>query len=597
VGIAVSVTVLLLSAAFGGTIWRYEHAQVQGRAALANRGDRMRDQRAVAVFWHEREAINEFLITRAPHALKEIVTLRAEFFRLTAPEIQIEGDSPELRAARRANTRLLKEFALRAKESQNVEAGRQAVAALHPYEDAVLAPLRTMDLREGLTERGQTTAAAEASREARVVAIVGVFLAIAAGLGFVVYVSGLLRRVLRQSGELERTLEEREETHAALHDRDRQLRQAQKMEAVGRLAGGVAHDFNNMLLAITGYGALALTEIEPAQSSVRHALEQIELAAGRAAALTAQLLAFSRQQVIQPQAVDINGLVNGLTAMLRPMLGATIELHVELGPSAGAVSADPGQLEQVITNLVVNARDAMPAGGRITIAAAKAGAADVPTSLPPGEYAAILVTDTGEGMDEETQSRALDPFFTTKEQGKGTGLGLATVHGIVAQSHGDIRIESAPGAGTTIAIYLPMTLELPARVATEVIGPRGGTETVLLVEDDQVVQSLLLDVLVRNNYEVVAASDGAQALAAAARTDVPPDLLLTDMVMPGVGGRELANELQTLYPEMRAIYMSGYSQDASLYESAASGQITFLQKPFTPDDILRTIREVLDPVA
>src|SRR4029077_5381620 len=237
------------------------------------------------------------------------------------------------------------------------------------------------------------------------------------------------------------------QTHAVLQDREHQLRQAQKTEAVGRLAGGVAHDFNNMLLAIIGYGALALADVEPQHGGIRHALEQIELAAGRAAGLTAQLLAFSRQQVLQPQVIDVNGLVSGLTGMLRPLLGATIELRLDLDPGAGAVGADPGQLEQVITNLVVNGRDAMPGGGKITISTAKADASDLPGALTEGQYVAITVADTGEGMDEETQSRALDPFFTTKEQGKGTGLGLATVHGIVIQSGGELRIDSAPGAG------------------------------------------------------------------------------------------------------------------------------------------------------
>jgi signal transduction histidine kinase/ActR/RegA family two-component response regulator len=472
--------------------------------------------------------------------------------------------------------------------------GPTAIEALHPFELAVLQPLRDLNRLDLQKERAGIHAAAAASGQARVVAIFGGLLALAAGLAFAAYVAGLLRHVRRQADVLAQTLEEREQTHAALQERESQLRQAQKMEAVGRLAGGVAHDFNNMLLAITGYGELALTEVEPEQLRVRHALEQINLASGRAAGLTAQLLAFSRQQILQTQAVDLNPLIEGLTGMLRPLLGETVDLRLELTESATTVEADPGQLEQVITNLVVNARDAMPNGGRVTIATADADPSDLPLGLARGSYVAVKVVDTGSGMDEDTLAHALEPFFTTKEQGKGTGLGLATVHGIVTQTGGDIRIVSALGRGTSIEVYLPSTnaiagadgdIDHPVAVA--------GNETVLLVEDDSVVQALLVDVLASHGYNVIAASDGGEAIEEAVARGTCGDLVVTDMVMPGMSGRELINRLRTMHPDVRALYMSGYTQDAELYEDAETGRVDFLQKPFSPAELLQGVRAAL----
>jgi two-component system cell cycle sensor histidine kinase/response regulator CckA len=600
VGIAALATVLFLSAAFGGTVWRYDVAQAQAEVALQDRADRMRDQEAALVFWREREAINEYLITGAPQVLTEVGVLHVEFSRIT--EILIRnGNPPRLAQSRRANDRLSQEFGLRARADPQHGSAARAIKALHSYEEAVLAPLRQMNIVESAHERAASKAAAGAARQAQLVAILGAIVALITGLGFAVYVSRLLRRVTGQARVLERTLAEREHAHVMLQDRDQQLRQAQKMEAIGRLAGGVAHDFNNMLLAITGYGALALADVEPGPGRVRHALEQIELAAGRAAALTSQLLAFSRQQVRQPQVVDVNRLVGGLTGMLKPLLGGTVQLHLDLDPRAGAVEADPGQLEQAITNVVLNSRDAMPAGGRIAISTSTADASDISTAEPHIDYMSITVTDTGEGMDEETKSRALDPFFTTKEQGKGTGLGLATVHGIVTQSGGELRIDSAPGQGTAIAIYLPRTTKSPdapeIESASAASAATRGSETVLLVEDDRVARALLFDVLTQHGYDVLVASDGEEALAVAAEADVPPDLLITDVVMPVIGGRVLAERMQSVHPEMRVIYISGYTQDSALYEAAEAGLITFLQKPFKPDDILRTIRAVLPPPA
>jgi CheY-like chemotaxis protein len=281
--------------------------------------------------------------------------------------------------------------------------------------------------------------------------------------------------------------------------------------------------------------------------------------------------------------------------MLRPLLGERVDLRLELGESAGAVEADPGQLEQVLTNLVVNARDSMPAGGCVTITTASAEVSDLPLSLAGGSCVAITVTDNGEGMNEEARAHALEPFFTTKEHGMGTGLGLATVHGIVTQSGGDLRIVSAPGEGTSVVIYLPSTSVVTVFIEeANDLAVLGAGETILLIEDDRVVQTLLADVLTKHGYDVIVAADAAEALATAASLESCGDLILTDMVMPGLSGRELVEELRELDPDVSVIYMSGYTQDAALYEDAESGRVDFLQKPFSPATLLQTVRVALD---
>ncbi|MDX6450627.1 MAG: two-component system, cell cycle sensor histidine kinase and response regulator CckA [Gaiellaceae bacterium] len=593
VGVATVITVVLLAGAFGVIFWRYEHAQAQARVALLERGDRLRVERAVAVFWHQREAINEFLITRKPAVLSEIRRLQRDFVASTG-DVGTPAEANFVGQARGADQRLFAEFDVR-RDLARGPGGQAAIEVLHPFENAVLRPLRALNRFDVGKERAGIAAAASASGQAQLVAIFGGLLAVLAGLAFAAYVAKLLRHVTLQASVLEQTLQDREDAHATLQDKESQLRQAQKMEAVGRLAGGVAHDFNNMLLAITGYGDLALADIQPEQARVRHGLEQIRLASDRAAGLTAQLLAFSRQQVLQTRVVEINELVEGLAGMLRPLLGETVELRLELAKSVGALEADPGQLEQVVTNLVVNARDAMPHGGPVTITTATATLSELPSSLSEGSYVVLTVADSGEGMDDETLARALEPFFTTKELGKGTGLGLATVHGIVVQSGGDVRIASTPGEGTSIAVYLPSTHAAPDAIAVESASDvLCGTETILLVEDDRVVQSLLADVLTRNGYDVVTGGDAAEAVATAVSRGNSGDLLLTDMVMPGMSGRELVERLRLLDPQLRALYMSGYTQDADLYEEAEEGRIDFLQKPFSPAVLLQAVRVALD---
>ena len=381
---------------------------------------------------------------------------------------------------------------------------------------------------------------------------------------------------------------------------EQQLRQAQKMEAVGRLAGGIAHDFNNILTAITGYADLLLEDLG-ATDPRRQDADEIHKAADRAAGLTRQLLAFSRQQVLQPTVLEVNKLVSDLEKMLRRLLGEDVELGTRLAPTTGRVKADPGQLEQVIMNLAVNARDAMPNGGKLTLETGnvnldEAYAADhYPARAGP--FVLLAVSDTGIGMSEETQAHMFEPFFTTKEKGKGTGLGLATVYGIIKQSGGFIWVYSEVGHGTTFKLYLPRVEELaergsqPAQAAARAAR---GTETVLVVEDEAPVRSVARQVLERHGYTVLEAPSAEAALDIATRYSGIIHLLLTDVVMPGLNGRELASRLATLRPDARVIFMSGYTDDAVTRHGVLEPGSAYVQKPFTPDAIARKVREVLD---
>jgi len=381
---------------------------------------------------------------------------------------------------------------------------------------------------------------------------------------------------------------------------EQQLRQAQKMEAVGRLAGGIAHDFNNILTAITGYADLLLEDLG-ATDPRRQDADEIHKAADRAAGLTRQLLAFSRQQVLQPTVLEVNKLVSDLEKMLRRLLGEDVELGTRLAPTTGRVKADPGQLEQVIMNLAVNARDAMPNGGKLTLETGnvnldEAYAADhYPARAGP--FVLLAVSDTGIGMSEETQAHMFEPFFTTKEKGKGTGLGLATVYGIIKQSGGFIWVYSEVGRGTTFKLYLPRVEELAERVsqpAQASARPARGTETVLVVEDEAPVRSVARQVLERHGYTVLEAASAEAALDIATRYSGTIHLVLTDVVMPGLNGRELATRLADLRPDARVIFMSGYTDDAVTRHGVLEPGSAYVQKPFTPDAIARRVREVLD---
>jgi len=382
---------------------------------------------------------------------------------------------------------------------------------------------------------------------------------------------------------------------------EEQVMLSQKMEAIGRLAGGVAHDFNNILTAIGGYTDLLMADLPP-DDRRRHDVEEIYQAAQRAAGLTQQLLAFSRRQVLQPKVININALVPDIEKMLRRLIGEDILFATVLHPHLGNVRADPGQLEQVIVNLAVNARDAMPDGGRLTIETRNVEldaeyAVDHPT-VKPGRYVMLAVTDSGVGMDEETKSRIFEPFFTTKVRGKGTGLGLATVYGIVQQTGGHIWPYSEPGRGTTMRVYLPRVdapvdpIEHPSDPAPDTLR---GSETLLVVEDEAPVRAVTRQLLERNGYTVIEAPDGPAALAlvdgAAGSRRI--DLLLTDVIMPGMSGRELADKLRARRPNVRVLFMSGYTDDAVVRHGMLEPGLAYLEKPFRPPVLLKKVRGVL----
>ena len=377
-----------------------------------------------------------------------------------------------------------------------------------------------------------------------------------------------------------------------------QLRQAQKMEAVGRLAGGVAHDFNNLLMVIKGHSELLLNALDPSDQITRK-IEQIDKSADRATALTRQLLAFSRRQVLQPQVMNINSTVEEMGKLLPRLIGEDIELIIHADKALGNVRADASQMEQVIMNLAVNARDAMPNGGKLVIETANANIEQSYTAshplMKPGAYVQLTVTDNGIGMDAETQAHIFEPFFTTKEKGKGTGLGLAMVYGIVKQSGGFIWVYSELGKGTSFKIYLPRVGQTedhgaPPRPTVEL--PRG-TETVLLTEDEQDVRDVARQFLESGGYQVIEAKDGAEAIRLAAQHRGEIQLLVTDMVMPGMTGQELAVRLQGEHPELNVVFMSGYSEHAATELADADPSVRLLTKPFTRSALLRTVAEIL----
>jgi two-component system, cell cycle sensor histidine kinase and response regulator CckA len=380
---------------------------------------------------------------------------------------------------------------------------------------------------------------------------------------------------------------------------EQRLLHSQKMEAIGRLAGGIAHDFNNLLTAITGHAQILLEGI-PEEDPARADLNEIDRAAGRAAALTRQLLAFSRKQVLQPTVLDVNGLVTGLERMLRRLIGADIELSTQIDPATGRIRADPGQIEQVLMNLVVNARDAMPHGGTLAIETANQTVrADDPMTqdgAEPGEYVRITISDTGIGMDPETLTRIFEPFFTTKEAGRGTGLGLSTVYGIVNQSGGHIRVQSEPGQGTLFRVFLPR-VRTRATVRTERSEPQlgAGSETILLVEDEPAVRALAQRVLERYGYRVIAAGSGDEAITLAHGFHGDIDLLVTDIVMPGMSGREVAQRIQAVRVATPVLYTSGYTPETTTRQNDfITAGAPFLQKPFTPAALAAKVRSVLD---
>ncbi len=379
---------------------------------------------------------------------------------------------------------------------------------------------------------------------------------------------------------------------------ERQVQQSAKMEAVGRLAGGVAHDFNNLLTIINGYSEMLHERSEPGSQSGEF-LSEVRAAGERASQLTRQLLAFSRLQVLAPIVLDLNAIVSNLEKMLQRLIGEDINLHTDLQPALGSVKADPGQIEQVIMNLAVNARDAMPRGGDITIETRNVHLdedyARTHPTVKPGPHVMLALTDTGEGMTAVTQARIFEPFFTTKEMGKGTGLGLATVYGIVKQSGGSIWVQSEQGKGTVFKVYFPLVVESaatmrPAKVEAQ---PARGVETILVVEDEDAVRQLVRLSLASAGYKVLESPDPKNALEISEKYEGPIHLLLTDVVMPQISGPTVASNVAAMRPGIRVLYMSGYTDDAVVHHGVLSQDMPFIQKPFSPTALRKKVREVL----
>jgi signal transduction histidine kinase len=405
-------------------------------------------------------------------------------------------------------------------------------------------------------------------------------------------------RMARLGPAIERELRE-SKVRATLRRTEEQLRHAQKMEAVGRLAGGVAHDFNNVLSVVLLNAELLSEGLRSGEPDLGD-LDEIKRAALRATELSRQLLAFGRQQVFELRVIDLNEIVSEVEKMLRRLIGADIELTTRLSRNLGKIEVDVTQLEQVLVNLAVNARDAMPDGGKLTIETSNVELDEdyvaTQVDVEAGPYVVLSVTDTGSGMDATTQARIFEPFFTTKERGRGTGLGLSTVFGIIKQSGGHISVSSTPGEGTTFKVYFPRTDQentAPTPQPPEVTTLHG-SETILLVEDDAQVRNVVQVVLRRAGYEIVEARNGSDALALAGDGVRTFDLLLTDVVMPGMSGRELADQVRKIRPEMKVLLMSGYTNGWVVRNGVVDANVAFLQKPITPEALLKKMREVLD---
>jgi signal transduction histidine kinase len=392
---------------------------------------------------------------------------------------------------------------------------------------------------------------------------------------------------------------DKERAQEDLRGTEAQLRQAQKMEAVGRLAGGIAHDFNNVLTVVKSFTEFLLEDLEEADPR-RADVQEIAKAADRAAGMTRRLLAFSRRQVLQPRQLDLNGVIAGMERMVQRLIGDDVRVMTSLDTALLPVQADPGSIEQVILNLVVNARDAMPNGGTLTIEThnARLDRPDATWAIQPGPYAMLTIRDTGHGMDAATQARIFEPFFTTKGQGEGTGLGLAMVYGIIKQSRGHVWVASKPDQGTTFTIYLPQVVAVQeAPVAKPAARPAttGGGETILLVDDEEALRAAARRALVRAGYRVIPAVDGPDALRVyMEHTGTPVALVVTDVVMPGLGGRELVGRLKIMAPDLRVLFVSGYTEEGVRRHGVLDAESAFLEKPFTAERLAQKVREILD---
>ena len=404
---------------------------------------------------------------------------------------------------------------------------------------------------------------------------------------------------LRGFSKVTRDITERKLTEEALHKVEEQLRQSQKLEAVGQLAGGIAHDFNNLLTAILGQSEMILRRLESGDP-LRQKVEEIKKAGDRAALLTYQLLAFSRKQILQPKVLDLNAIISETGNILQRLIEENIEIKLMLDPLLGRVKADPGQISQIIINLMVNARDAMPRGGHVTVETQNTYLGEEyagrHVSVRPGRYIMLAVSDTGTGMEAETQKHIFEPFFTTKGVGKGTGLGLSTVYGIVKQSGGNIWVYSELGRGTTFKVYLPRVEETADPVEADAAPgdlPRG-TETILLVEDEEAVRTMACEILESCGYKVLEAADGAEAVAICEDQDCSIDLLITDVVMPRMDGREVAERLTAIRPQLRVLFMSGYTEIAIVHHGVLDKGANFIAKPFSMERLAHKVRELLD---
>jgi signal transduction histidine kinase len=428
---------------------------------------------------------------------------------------------------------------------------------------------------------------------------------VAAQVGRLYEYGSLFASLAHHAADLEREVTERQRAEQSLRESEetlrltqRQLQQAQKMEAIGRLAGGVAHDFNNLLTVINGYGELLLSRMADGDP-MRTLIREMVTAGDRAAILTRQLLAFSRKTILEPRVLDLTAVVADVEKMLRRIVGEDVQLSTVAGQDVGAIKADLSHIEQVLMNLVVNARDAMPQGGRLTIAVKNADLDEPYVSAHPGTHLGphvlLAVTDTGCGMDAATLAHIFEPFFTTKGE-RGTGLGLATVHGIVEQSGGHVTVDSAVGQGTTVRVYLPhcAARPAPAKANAHLAAMPRGSETVLLVEDEEGVRALCRHVLSSCGYTVMEARDGAEALRVAGAHAPRLDLLVTDVVLPRMGGREIAERVSALHSEVKVLYLSGYTSDAVVRHGIQQAEVAFLQKPFTPATLAAKVRDVLD---
>ncbi|MEI6085299.1 MAG: ATP-binding protein [Verrucomicrobiota bacterium] len=411
--------------------------------------------------------------------------------------------------------------------------------------------------------------------------------------------------LVEKNQALQLSLRQLQESQERLSHSEEQLRHAQKMDAVGRLAGGVAHDFNNMLTVITGYCSLLSQHVND-QPKLRRHVEEIQRGAERAAGLTRQLLAFSRRQVLQTRVINLNEILQGMDGMLRRLIGEDVELRTRLTAHLKCIRADPGQIEQVIMNLAVNARDAMPVGGQLTLATGLIRPADNPAlltelSAPVDEYCFISVSDTGVGMTEQVKAHLFEPFFTTKGPGKGVGLGLATSYGIIKQSNGHICVTSNPGRGTTFWIYLPAVVERVTHVTPNVTHalPTGCTGTILVVEDESALRELAEEILTQAGYQVLLAGNGIEGLAIV-NEGAPVDLIITDVIMPQMGGREMVEQIRCTHPDSKVIYISGYTADALSRGGELNPGTSFLEKPFTPARLLEKAHRAFqhpEPVA